>query len=197
MQCFMARSQDEKIIARTAPFANAEHARRDLLISHGNDLMEVCGGYPHDDVPLAPFSIQALANKRGSQPSRYPDEVSYALLLVHRKLIDWTPSGRKPGKVCDEHALPQDLDLDVSGDRDIGLWWLQLGGFDDASQLDANGFSGLHHACDASSYSWYAAKAAVELIPTVGEDHTSATDFAGARAFMACKISDEQHAAYL
>ena len=171
MECFMARSQDEKTIARTAPFANAEHQRRDLLISHGNDLMEVCGGYPHDDVPLAPFSIQALANKQGSQPSRYPDEVSYALLLAHYKYIDWTPGGRKPGKVCNEHALPHDLeDLDATGDVDYGLWWLNLGGFDDPSQLDANGFSALHHACDASSYSWRAAKAAVELIPRTPPD---------------------------
>ena len=42
--------------------------------------------------------------------------------------------------------------------------------FNDASQLDANGFSALHHAMDCSSFSWHATVAAWELIPATPMD---------------------------
>ena len=45
-----------------------------------------------------------------------------------------------------------------------GQWWMQLCGFSDPFQRDANGFSPLHHALDASSYSLRAEYAAPALI---------------------------------
>ena len=71
--------------------------------------------------------------------------------MADHGLIKWSgEGGRLPGSKATEET---ELELHEQNNFHWGEWWLQLGGFDNASQTDANGLSGLHHACDHSLYS--------------------------------------------
>ena len=73
---------------------------------------------------------------------------------------------------------------------------MELGGFTDVGELDTNGWSALHHACDASSYSYRALQAALELADITPiecmNSHTTGSQPRGYTALhFACDGSDK------
>ena len=137
---WLARGRDAQQICETSPFLEAREQKSDLFRKHYHALMEACGGCMPDAVSLqlAPFSLQAISGPHGSQPRHvFPDEVNYALLMADHGLIQWAEGqGRKPGGTVRETPLEPHEKLDF----DWGSWWLQLGRFDNACQLDAKHF---------------------------------------------------------
>ena len=160
-----ARRQDGQEIAQSQPFMDAALRKRVLYEDHRNALLELfLFGCVPPEIKLSPFSMHALASSDGSQPSRYPEACDYGSLMHNLGLVCWPPgSGRMPGKPAGD-SEPKLTAEELKSSFDHAGHWMSLGNFDNASQLDAHGFSALHHACDHSSWSLRAALAAIQLI---------------------------------
>ena len=144
------------------------------MCAYGNDLLAILGplanSLPNDSFPLKDFSQRSLAcarsdssggdwsNKQRGLAPNYTD------LMVERGLIQRPPThiGRKANSSFRE--LPA-TDEDYARDDDQwAVWWLELGGWDEANEFDINTWTPLHHAICSTTFSWRAARAARALI---------------------------------
>jgi hypothetical protein len=86
------------------------------------------------------------------------------------ELIELTDrmKGRKPpAGVREARATAAEKRLKPYG---WAKWWMTIGGFKNANELDWNGWSPLHHAVDATSYSWRAGEATPGLTVLASAD---------------------------
>ena len=167
------RRLDAQELLETQPFVDARATRRALADRLRARILDACGGYPDEAILLADFSKRAL---QGSQPSaeRFPEAVNYKDLLVGADLIRLPEDyrGRKPMANVQEQSLRW---WELEDGWGWGKWWMDLGGFKRSTDLDANGWSALHHAVDATSYSTRASKAAFMLIEVTPADIINAS----------------------
>jgi len=117
---------------------------------------------------LAHFSLQDVSREvlqrftpRGSQPTellpKYTD-IMCRLGLLH------VPAGHR-GRKAPAHAQETCLTSQENAfsSQDWADWWLRIGGFRDANDRDANGWTPLHHAIDSMTFSgWRAQEQAQE-----------------------------------
>ena len=185
------RRLDAQELLETQPLVDARATRRALADKLRARIIHACGGYPDEAISLAEFSKRAL---QGSQPSAVG--VNYKDLLAAASLIVLPADfrGRKPMAEVLEQSLS---DRELEDGYDWGKWWMALGGFGRSDDLDANGWSALHHAVDASSYSTRATKAAFMLIEVTPADiinyGTTGTQPCGYTALhFACDGSDRE-----
>ena len=148
----------------------ADYSRRALDIAKQRQ-DDVSGSQPSHGV--------GGSDARASQPSEGIDSlptnivVSYKELFAGDKfffLCTWHTGRKPPGSVHEADATDAEnerlkrKELGIERPRDWAKWWMDLGGFKTPEQLDSNNWSALHHAIDATSYSWRAMEAAVELV---------------------------------
>ena len=122
------------------------------------------------DVLLAHFSLEDVSRKvlqrfthRGSQPTELLPK--YTDILCGKGLLR-VPAGHR-GRKAPAHAQETCLTSQENAfsSQEWADWWLRIGGFRDANDRDANGWTPLHHAIDSMTFSgWRAYQAALALI---------------------------------
>ena len=151
-----------------------------LACDLGKRVEDICAPTDVQHFALRQMSKQAIASapwrqlevptptpNRASAPWKPSAEVispDYFKLLKNEGYVrvEDSFSGRKPGTGCWED---QRQTWDPVEDDAWVSWRLLLGGFRSVDQTDTLGWSALHHAIDAGTYSWRADKVARALIP--------------------------------
>ena len=124
-------------------------------------------------VPLATYSREVLCEwtvqhgsvSRGSQPTCAPN---YTHRLVDEGILEVPPGhkGRKAPTTAKEKPLSPDESAQA---YDWVAWWLYLGGFTSADEIDVHGWTPLMHAVDSMTFSkraYYVAKALASVTST-------------------------------
>lgn len=167
-------------------FSRVREEHKNLQCEHGRLLRELFDRHSLTDamveqLHLSEFSNRALSQAvpwlsakqfPGSQPSSSQERVlrhpKLKEILSNRGFIDLPTchTGRKASAGVPEREL-SDAEKHFT-DCEWQYWWMRLCGFETPSQLDEFSFSALHHACDSSSFSeraYRAAKALIKVTP--------------------------------
>ena len=82
--------------------------------------------------------------------------------------VDVMHQGRKASADCTERPIEDE-------EYPWGEWFLEVGGFKNATQVDINGWNPPHHACDFSTCSIRGSLSAIDLLKTYKVNVNAAT----------------------